>query len=61
LVRVQDAHPGEPDVTNAKTGRILGIAVTRAFGDGLWKWPLDVVKECHEKFFYRAPRPGYKT
>lgn len=61
LLRVRSAHPGEPDVIDTKTGRTLGIAVTRAFGDGLWKWPLDVVKECHEKFFYRAPRPGYKT
>jgi pyruvate dehydrogenase phosphatase len=61
LARVRAAHPGEPDVINTQTGRTLGIAVTRAFGDGLWKWPLDVVKECHEKFFYRAPRPGYKT
>ena len=61
LARVRAAHPGEPDVIDTKTGRTLGIAVTRAFGDGLWKWPIDVVKECHEKYFYRAPRPGYKT
>ena len=61
LARVRAAHPGETDVINPQTGRTLGIAVTRAFGDGLWKWPLDIVKECHEKFFYRPPRPGYKT
>lgn len=61
LARVRAAHPGEADVIDTKTGRTLGIAVTRAFGDGLWKWPSDVIKECNEKFFYRPLRPGYKT
>ena len=52
LARVRAAHPDEPGVINTQTGRMLGIVLTRAFGDGLWKWPIDVVKECHEKFFY---------
>ncbi|RFU33780.1 hypothetical protein B7463_g2543, partial [Scytalidium lignicola] len=61
LARVRAAHPGETDVINTQTGRTLGIAVTRAFGDGLWKWPLDVINECQEKFIFRPTRPGYKT
>jgi len=33
--RIRKEHPGEPDVI--KDGRLLGLAVTRAFGDGIWK------------------------
>jgi len=33
--RIRREHPGEPDVI--KDGRLLGLAVTRAFGDGIWK------------------------
>jgi pyruvate dehydrogenase phosphatase len=61
LARVRAAHPGESDAFGPETGRTFGIAVTRAFGYGLWKWPADCVKECYEKFFHRAPGPGYKT
>lgn len=61
LARVQAAHPGEPDVIDRRTGRTLGLAITRAFGDGMWKWPQEVVQECHDRFAYRPPRPGYKT
>ena len=35
VARLQSEHPDEPDML--KDGRLLGIAVTRAFGDGLWK------------------------
>lgn len=35
ISRIRDAHPGEPDVV--EQGRLLGLAVTRAFGDGIWK------------------------
>ncbi|KAH8816591.1 phosphatase 2C-like domain-containing protein [Xylogone sp. PMI_703] len=61
LARVRAAHPGEKDVIDTKTGRILGLAITRAFGDALWKWPLDVIKECQDNFCFRPTRPGYKT
>jgi pyruvate dehydrogenase phosphatase len=33
--RISREHPGEPDVI--KDGRVLGMALTRAFGDGIWK------------------------
>lgn len=35
VARVRAEHPGEQDIV--KDGRLLGLAVTRAFGDGLWK------------------------
>lgn len=59
--RIHAEHPGEPDVINVRSGRVLGIAVTRAFGDGLWKWPLEVLRECRENFLWKPPRPGYKS
>ncbi|MCJ1394173.1 hypothetical protein MMC18_007051 [Xylographa bjoerkii] len=56
VARVRAEHPGEPDVINVNTGRTLDkIALTRAFGDGLWKWPLQIIQECHEKFWWAAP------
>lgn len=61
LARVRAEHPGEPDVIDVKTGRDLGIAVARAFGDGLWKWPQEVIDECKDKYFWKPARPGYKT
>jgi pyruvate dehydrogenase phosphatase len=33
LARVRAAHPDEPDCIKEDTGRVLGLAVTRAFGD----------------------------
>lgn len=35
VARLHALHPGEPDIV--KNGRVLGLAVSRAFGDGLWK------------------------
>ena len=35
VARIHAEHPGEPDVI--KDGRVLGMAVTRAFGDGVYK------------------------
>ena len=35
VARLQSKHPDEPEMV--KDGRLLGLAVTRAFGDGLWK------------------------
>ncbi|MCJ1377750.1 hypothetical protein MMC17_000846 [Xylographa soralifera] len=62
LARLRAEHPEEPDVVNVKSGRTLEkIAVTRAFGDGLWKWPLQVIEECHERFWWAPPLSKYKT
>ncbi|MCJ1333365.1 hypothetical protein MMC10_010060 [Thelotrema lepadinum] len=59
--RVRDEHPGEYDCIDDKTGRVLGMAVTRAFGDHRFKLPLAAIETMRDKFFGAAPRPGYKT
>lgn len=54
--RLRLEHPGE-DVIDEKTGRIFGLAVTRAFGDSRWKWTEEVTRKAHEMFFGPSPRP----
>ena len=49
-------HPGE-DSVDPRTGRVHGIAVSRAFGDSRWKWPNELSQMMHEKFFGPSPRP----
>jgi pyruvate dehydrogenase phosphatase len=61
IARMAADHPGEPNVIDPKTGRVLGIMVSRAFGDGLWKWPKEIIIEARENFFGKAPRPDYAT
>ncbi|KAG9241894.1 phosphatase 2C-like domain-containing protein [Calycina marina] len=46
LKRLAHEHPGEPNVVDPDTGRVLGIMITCAFGDGLWKWSLETIKKC---------------
>lgn len=57
VARLREEHPGE-DVVDEKTGRVFGIAVTRAFGDSRWKWSEDLTRRVHEMFFGPAPRPN---
>lgn len=59
--RIQSAHPGEDDILDSKTGRLLGLAVTRAFGDHRWKWDNEFLREVQYKFWGPAPRPQSKT
>jgi pyruvate dehydrogenase phosphatase len=60
--RIAAEHPGEKqDVLDPKSGRLLGMAVTRAFGDHRWKWPLDFLVHLQANFFDVGPRPKYKT
>ncbi|KAI4847669.1 putative pyruvate dehydrogenase [Aureobasidium sp. EXF-8845] len=53
VARINQEHPGEEDI--AKNGRIHGIMVSRAFGDGRWKWPLELQKEFQQRFGGQAP------
>ena len=46
VARLQGAHPDEPNMI--KDGRILGMAVTRAFGDARWKWPRDIQEQAQK-------------
>jgi pyruvate dehydrogenase phosphatase len=55
--RLRREHPGE-EVIDEKTGRIFGLAVTRAFGDARWKWTEELTRKAHELYFGHAPRPN---
>ena len=59
--RLAEAHPDEPDIIDPKSGRLMGIAITRAFGDHRWKWDNDFIKTVQAKFWGSAPRPLSKT
>ena len=49
VARLQKEHPNEPKMI--KAGRILGMAVTRAFGDSRWKWPRELQEQANRRFF----------
>ncbi|KAL2019425.1 hypothetical protein VTK56DRAFT_9630 [Thermocarpiscus australiensis] len=51
--RLNREHPGEADIV--RDGRVLGIMVSRAFGDGRWKWPLDLQQDLRRRFHGPAP------
>ncbi|KAI9368502.1 phosphatase 2C-like domain-containing protein [Aspergillus egyptiacus] len=53
IARVYKEHPGEEGIV--QNGRVLGLMVSRAFGDSQWKWPLDVQEEMKRKFYGPAP------
>jgi serine/threonine protein phosphatase PrpC len=59
--RITAAHPDEPDILDPRSGRLLGLAVTRAFGDHRWKWDNDFIKQLQLKYWGSAPRPNSKT
>lgn len=59
IQRLQKEHPNEPDMI--KKGRLLGLAVTRAFGDARWKWPREVQEQAKERFFGPDVREGLKS
>lgn len=49
ISRVEMEHPGENELF--QDGRLLGIMVTRAFGDHRWKWDEDLVDKAYREFF----------
>jgi pyruvate dehydrogenase phosphatase len=59
LARLQREHPDEPNMVKGK--RLLGLAVTRAFGDGRWKWDQETQEVANKKFNGPKVRPDYKT
>lgn len=61
VARIKAAHPGEEDILDPKSGRLMGLAVARAFGDHRWKWDNDFIKQLQAKFWGTAPRPQSKT
>ena len=48
--RMDRDHPGEDKVINPRSGRVLGLAISRAFGDSRWKWTEEESLLAHEKF-----------
>ena len=67
VARLYKEHPDEKDIV--KNGRVLGIAVSRAFGDGQWKWPVEFQKDVQRRFYgppplvptYNIQTPPYLT
>ncbi|KAG9601629.1 protein serine/threonine phosphatase 2C, partial [Aureobasidium melanogenum] len=59
IARIHQEHPGEEDIV--KNGRVLGLMVSRAFGDGRWKWPVDLQSDMIKKFEAPSLRPGNKA
>ncbi|KAJ5345599.1 protein serine/threonine phosphatase 2C [Penicillium brevicompactum] len=67
IARLHREHPGEEDII--RNGRVLGIAVSRAFGDGQWKWPIQFQKDLQRRFYgppplvptYNIQTPPYLT
>ncbi|KAL7953209.1 phosphatase 2C-like domain-containing protein [Trichoderma compactum] len=60
--RLNAEHPGEgSDILSAETGRLMGIAVTRGFGDHRWKWTNEFIKHLQSNFYGSAPRSKSKT
>lgn len=53
IARLHAEHPGEADIV--KNGRVLGIMVSRAFGDALWKWPLEFQRDVQKRFYGPSP------
>ncbi|PYH93256.1 protein serine/threonine phosphatase 2C [Aspergillus ellipticus CBS 707.79] len=61
VARLSAEHPGEEE-TIVKDGRVLGLAVSRAFGDSRWKWPLDFQEQVKRGFYAPAPlTPRYEV
>jgi pyruvate dehydrogenase phosphatase len=59
--RITADHPGETGIIDPKSGRLLGMAVTRAFGDHRWKWPAAAIQQWSETYFGPGLRPNYKS
>jgi pyruvate dehydrogenase phosphatase len=67
IARVNAEHPGESSIVQG--GRVLGLMVSRAFGDGQWKWPVKVQQELQTRFGgpgllnpkYKVQTPPYIT
>lgn len=60
--RIDAEHPGEKDkILDPRSGRLLGMAVTRAFGDHRWKWTKQQIEDARDDFYGSSPRPNYET
>ncbi|KAJ2974121.1 hypothetical protein NUW58_g8757 [Xylaria curta] len=53
VARLSREHPGENNIV--KDGRVLGMMVSRAFGDARWKWPLQLQQNFVRRFYGIQP------
>jgi pyruvate dehydrogenase phosphatase len=51
------AHPEEPNLI--VNNRVLGLPVSRAFGDHRWKWPAEAIDKTSAKFYSPDKREHY--
>jgi pyruvate dehydrogenase phosphatase len=69
VARLKMEHPGEEKIVDGPEKRILGLMVSRAFGDGRWKWPLELQADLKQRFYgpsllslrYPLQTPPYLT
>lgn len=59
VARLRQEHPDEPEMV--KDNRVLGLAVSRAFGDFLWKLDVEVQRAIRQRFFRFSLRPHLQT
>lgn len=60
--RISQLHPGEKEkILDPESGRLMGLAITRAFGDHRWKFSNDFVKTIENGFAGFSPAPQSKT
>ncbi|KAK5110109.1 hypothetical protein LTR62_006243 [Meristemomyces frigidus] len=60
MARLRAEHPGEPQVT--MNGRILGgLEPSRAFGDAMYKWSMEIQQKLYRNYFARTPNRNVKT
>ncbi|MCJ1405097.1 hypothetical protein MMC11_008323 [Xylographa trunciseda] len=57
--RLLEEHPNEPDMI--EDNAVLGMSITRGFGDGRWKYTTEIQKLMKDNYFARSPRPGSLT
>ncbi|KAI1848429.1 hypothetical protein JX265_008789 [Neoarthrinium moseri] len=58
IARINSEHPGENDIF--KGGRVLGIMVSRGFGDARHKWDAGTLQELSKQYDGFAPLPPSK-
>lgn len=59
IARLDSLHPEEPNMV--KDGRVLGMAVSRAFGDFQWKFDIATQQAIQKRLFRCNIRPGLQT
>ncbi|MCJ1385132.1 hypothetical protein MMC17_008251 [Xylographa soralifera] len=57
--RLQQEHPNEPEMIEDNT--VLGMYITRAFGNGRWKYRTEIQKLMKDNYFARSPRTNSLT